>query len=87
MKSVTGGVCLAVFGVALLWSTDAFAMEQPDTQSPVILAQAGGGSGGQADVRGDIGIRWHQAGAQAAFEGVAFCSGSSFDRCDNPRPW
>ena len=46
MGSVTRGLCLAVFGVALLSSTDALAMDQHDTQSPLLLAQAGGGSGG-----------------------------------------
>ena len=46
MGSVTRGLCLAVFGVALLCSTDALAMDQHDTQSPLLLAQAGGGSGG-----------------------------------------
>ena len=46
MGSVTRGLCLAVFGVALLFSTDALAMDQHDTQSPLLLAQAGGGSGG-----------------------------------------
>src|SRR5687768_2543283 len=46
MGSVTRGLCLAVFAVALLCSTDALAMDQHDTQSPMLLAQAGGGSGG-----------------------------------------
>ncbi|HWC50901.1 MAG TPA: hypothetical protein VG453_04415, partial [Nitrospira sp.] len=40
------GVCLMVVGLALIWGTDVQASDQPDSQSTVMLAQAGGGGGG-----------------------------------------
>jgi hypothetical protein len=47
MKAIsTSRVCLIVIGLALFCGPDVQASDQPDFQSPIILAQAGGGSGG-----------------------------------------
>ena len=46
MKTISiAGFCLAA-GIALLVGTDTLALDQPEQQGQIILAQAGGGAGG-----------------------------------------